>query len=268
MYPILAQTGSLTFYTYGFVMMSTLFLIYFLAARNINTALLNLNHLSHISFLVVFSIWFGGMLFSLIFFEGFTLHNLHNYFNYQNFQQVGTLAITSTFIFTLFFYCLWQRLAFIKILDFLIPYFILGYALQRTFGCFFAGCCYGLPTHESWGVQFGNTFGVGPAIGLRVHPTQLYMGLTAFLTSLWMIKMAPRWQNIQGAMTGFGIMSLFGVYFLVSFYRGDLKWEWVYWGYDVSQIFSFTLFVLGLVMWSGTLFWTKQLAHSRKKIQE
>ncbi|MBF0439748.1 MAG: prolipoprotein diacylglyceryl transferase [Magnetococcales bacterium] len=249
MYPILAHWGGLTFYTYGFVTMTALFLIYSLVVKNHDPNLLNRGHLADISFLVVFSIWFGGGLFLWILAGEFSIEAFKATFNAQKLQQAGTLPISAAFALLLFGYCTWKRLPFARVIDFLMPYFILGYAIQRSFGCFSAGCCYGLPTDVAWGVHFGDTLGNGPEPGLKVHPTQLYMGVAAMLSALWMFSLRNRLREVPGAMTGLGIMTLFGGYFLVSFFRGDLKWKIVYFGYDLSQIFSFGLFVVGLLVW-------------------
>ncbi len=256
MYPILAEWHDIAFYTYGFVMMSALFLIYFLASKQINESILNPTHLSDISFIIVFSIWFGGGLLSgLLMTNDSTLDALRENFTFHTLQQVSTMAISASFILTLLAYCLWKRLPFIQVLDFLIPYFTLGYALQRTFGCFSAGCCYGQPTTLPWGVTFGNTLGIGPETGIQVHPTQLYMGVAALLTTLIMLKNRHAIRQKIGIMTSIGITSLFGVYFLVTFYRGDLLWKSVYWGYEQAQIFSFALFVAGGISWLGLTIW-------------
>ena len=61
-----------------------------------------------------------------------------------------------------------------------------GYALPLAaalavgrWGCFFNGCCYGVPTHLAWGVDF---IGDGPR-----HPTQIYESLfhAAMAIMLW-----------------------------------------------------------------------------------
>lgn len=43
-------------------------------------------------------------------------------------------------------------------------------------GCFFNGCCYGVPTDQSWGVDFGD--------GLLRHPVQIYESLFHLVLAL------------------------------------------------------------------------------------
>lgn len=56
--------------------------------------------------------------------------------------------------------------------DLLAPALALGHVFGRI-GCFFAGCCYGAPTHLPWAVTFCNPESLAPA-GIARHPTQLY----------------------------------------------------------------------------------------------
>lgn len=47
-------------------------------------------------------------------------------------------------------------------------------------GCFFHGCCYGVPTQLAWGVDFGD--------GIPRHPTQIYESLFHFSMALVLIQ--------------------------------------------------------------------------------
>ncbi|MBF0272558.1 MAG: prolipoprotein diacylglyceryl transferase [Magnetococcales bacterium] len=253
MYPILGRLGDLTFYTYGFVMMVSLFLVHFLAVRGRDPELLERTHLGDISFLVVFSIWFGGGLLSMAFAPDLSWSTLRANLDPTRLQNLGTMAITGAFTVSLWGYCLWKGLPFWRVLDFLMPYFILGYGLQRTFGCFSAGCCHGVATEMPWGVIFGTTPWGGPPPGLKVHPTQLYMGLAAIASSRWLLGQRLRLKDAPGSLTGLAIVALFGVYFLVTFWRADLKGSVLLWGLETSQLFSGALTLLGMLLWRISL---------------
>ncbi|MEO5347844.1 MAG: prolipoprotein diacylglyceryl transferase [Magnetococcus sp. YQC-9] len=245
MHPILARFGEVTFYTYGFVMMATLFLIYFLALKYRDTELLERADLADISLLVVFSIWFGGGLLWLLLSGEFSLTNLRHQLDPARLQNLTTLPVASSFFVLLAGYCRWKRLPFWRVLDFLVPFFVFGYALQRTFGCFSAGCCHGTPTTLPWGVTFGDTLGVGPPAGVVVHPTQLYMGFAGLASAYGLMRGYWRWKCWPGFVTGLGTVALFGVYFVVSNWRGDLTSEKIGLGLESSQIVSLLLTALG-----------------------
>lgn len=249
MYPILARLGDVTFHTYGVVMMFSLFTIYFLALRARDPELLERAHLGDISFLVVFSIWFGGGLVLLIQSGDFSVAALRAGLDPRGLHRVGTMAITAAFFVLLSGYCLWKGLPFWRVFDFLMPYFVLGYGLQRTFGCFSAGCCYGTTTELPWGVIFGENVAGGAPSGVRIHPTQLYMGLAALGASRMLHGQRNRCQASPGALTGLGMVALFGIYFAVSFWRGDLKGEILWWGLEKTQWLSLILTGLGALLW-------------------
>jgi phosphatidylglycerol:prolipoprotein diacylglycerol transferase len=88
-----------------------------------------------------------------------------------------------------------------------------GEAVGR-FGCFFGGCCYGVPTAVPWAVY---------QHGAWRHPTQLYLALIALLiltVLLWIDRRAPLPENgllfVQGTLYTFGR-------FLVEFFRDGIS---------------------------------------------
>jgi phosphatidylglycerol:prolipoprotein diacylglycerol transferase len=56
-------------------------------------------------------------------------------------------------------------------------------------GCFFNGCCYGLPTKAPWGIDFGD--------GIQRHPTQIYESLFHLGMALVLCRLVRRdvWTN-------------------------------------------------------------------------
>lgn len=221
MHPILGHVYGITLYTYGTVMLAALVLIYILAIRRLDLSLLQREQLDDLGLIVLVSIWFGGGVVFYIFSATHDISHLVDIFSSGKLQQVGTLSISLSVILLLSLYCWWKKLFLLHVLDFLMPLFILGYAIQRTLGCFSAGCCYGKPSDLFWAVSFADTLGVGPAAGIPVHPTQIYLGITAFFT----YGIMRHWQNQQpatGSLTCMGLVGLFGFYFLIAFVRGDL----------------------------------------------
>ncbi len=79
----------------------------------------------------------------------------------------------------------------LRLADALIPAVGLAIAVAKV-GCFFNGCCYGLPTDLPWGVtypsgslpyldQFSRGWILFSAQSLPMHPTQLYEALAGLL---------------------------------------------------------------------------------------
>lgn len=103
--------------------------------------------------LVIFRFWEGGMVF---------LGGL-----------LGGTAFAVLFI-------RWKKLPLWEIADLAAIFVPLGYAMGRI-GCFFAGCCHGIPTDSFLGVTFPPGSYADLAFpGLAVHPTQLYSAFLGF----------------------------------------------------------------------------------------
>jgi len=80
-------------------------------------------------------------------------------------------TIIGIFIFLLF-YLRKHRLPLLPILDLCGSYGALVQAFGRV-GCFFAGCCYGLPSTVAWAVTYTDSDSYAPTC-VPLHPSQLY----------------------------------------------------------------------------------------------
>ena len=129
-----------------------------------------------------------------------------------------------------------QSVSVYKISDAMMP--VLGLALMLSkLGCFFNGCCYGVPTDLPWGMIFeradGNAvtklLGASPLIKLisgvnhvTRHPTQLYesgfallAGIVAFLILRSQKKSNTRFGNTSNS--GFATLVFIWIYTLGRF---------------------------------------------------
>jgi phosphatidylglycerol:prolipoprotein diacylglycerol transferase len=72
------------------------------------------------------------------------------------------------------------------------PSMALGVAIGRI-GCFMNGCCYGLPTHLPWGVQFPPESVASYTFpGVALHPSQLYLSGSSFLLFVVLLALDRR----------------------------------------------------------------------------
>lgn len=105
-----------------------------------------------------------------------------------------------------------KRISFLICADYLAPFFILHEAAVRI-GCFFNGCCRGVPTSMPWGCIFRND-------GVRRHPTQLYEFVILLFTYFLMRHIYKK-----GATKGTVFFGTIGVYtflrFFVEYVRAD-----------------------------------------------
>ena len=124
------------------------------------------------------------------------------------------------------FFTVWyvrvQKIAFWKLADVLAPAVALGQSVGRL-GCFSAGCDYGKPTTEPWGVVFTSTFAHevgGVPLGVRLHPAQLYESfatLVIFAALLWWFPQRRRDGDVFLGYVGLYAAARFSLEFL----RGD-----------------------------------------------
>jgi phosphatidylglycerol:prolipoprotein diacylglycerol transferase len=151
-----------------------------------------------------------------------------------------------------FWYVRKHRLPFLRTCDTFAPGVAIGHAFGRV-GCFAAGCCYGKPTTEPWGVTFTNPLAqqwVGTPLGVKMHPTELYEMLAEvinFLVLYWLVKR----KKFEGQIIGLYLM-LYGVArFIIEFFRGDPGRGGTVLGglLTGTQLIAVLLVVLGGVLW-------------------
>lgn len=85
----------------------------------------------------------------------------------------------------------------------------LGMAIGRV-GCFLRGCCYGMPTHVRWGVNFGD--------GILRYPTQLMESLFCFLLFFVLLELKKRVKD-PGRFFAIFLVSYMIFRFFIEFIR-------------------------------------------------
>jgi phosphatidylglycerol---prolipoprotein diacylglyceryl transferase len=132
--------------------------------------------------------------------------------------------------------------------DAFAPGIALGHVVGR-FGCLFAGCCYGKPTTEPWGITFTDTFAaanVGTPLGVPLHPTQLYEAGAEFLILMILLGTERKGRPFAGR-TFWLYMLLYAISrFIIEFYRGDPRGSIGM--FSTSQFISIILAPLAIVM--------------------
>src|SRR5437763_6186081 len=157
-----------------------------------------------------------------------------------------------------------NRVDFPVAADAAAPSLAIGYAIGRI-GCFLVGDDYGAPTNGWWGIAFPKgsppttayalrEFGVrvNPAIPdeavLKVHPTQIYESLSAFVMFLILMRLESRPHRKGHAFALFLI--LLGVErFLVEIVRA--KDDRFLGPFTVAQLISVILVIVGTALWFG-----------------
>src|SRR6267142_1387235 len=132
--------------------------------------------------------------------------------------------------------------------DMFAPGIALGHVIGR-FGCLFAGCCYGKPTTQPWGMVFTDPFAqsnVGTPLGVPLHPTQLYEAGAELLILIILLVTERKGRPFPGR-TFWLYMLLYAVSrFIIEFYRGDERGT--VFMFSTSQFISLLLAPIAIVM--------------------
>lgn len=140
-----------------------------------------------------------------------------------------------------------KKQSFLQIVDFAMPYIILGQAIGR-WGNFFNQEAYGSVTTLPWGMS-GSEISVVMAqqgmYGGLVHPTFLYESLWCLAGFAFLLVYRNRWQKNRGE-----VLSLYMIIYGLgrSFIEG-LRTDSLMWGgFRVSQVLSVILVLLGICL--------------------
>src|SRR3954468_15580362 len=143
------------------------------------------------------------------------------------------------------------RMPVLKTFDAYSPGIAFGHILGRV-GCFAAGCCYGKPTAEPWGITFTNPLAryySDTPLNIPLHPTQLYeaaANVAIFGVLLWLFRR----KSFDGQVLG-AYFFLYGIarYFL-EFFRDDPQRGSLFGGaMSITQLIALCLVVTGGILW-------------------
>lgn len=125
--------------------------------------------------------------------------------------------------------------------DIAVPCLALAQAFGRV-GCFFNGCCYGIPYEGPGAVHY--PAGAYPPSGIGLFPAQL--SESAFLLVLTLLLMAVLWKsNTPGFTTGFYLITSGLFRFFNEFFRADPRGAIGF--LSTSQFISLLIIGLGIL---------------------
>jgi phosphatidylglycerol:prolipoprotein diacylglycerol transferase len=140
-----------------------------------------------------------------------------------------------------------HRLNVWKMIDVLSPGVVVAHAFGRI-GCLAAGCCYGRPTGQPWGIRLESELVEASLRGIPLHPTQLYESSALFILfgGLMFISKNKRFDG-QVGLTYFMLYPI--IRSIIEIFRGDTVRGFVIDGIlSTSQFISILVFVAAGVM--------------------
>jgi phosphatidylglycerol:prolipoprotein diacylglycerol transferase len=248
MHPFLFEIFGFKLYSYGMVMVIAFIICITITLKSTPRHLLSSQDIYNFCLIIMASLLFGPKLMAIIVQGKFNPDAL---VEVLKFWERGSFSFFPAFLLAvilIFLYCILKKIPMMKTMDHLLPIAILGVAIQRTFGCFLAGCCYGKPTNLPWGMVFPEVSRAGRHFpGIPIHPTQLYCGISALLIYIFLIWYKNQTQRV-GEISALGFMILAFSYFFITFLRGDITWDQLHFHLSGSQYFALVLFFAGLLI--------------------
>jgi len=135
-----------------------------------------------------------------------------------------------------------HRLNVWKMIDVLSPGVVVAHAFGRI-GCLAAGCCYGRPTGQSWGIRLGSELVEASLRGIPLHPTQIYESSALFIlfAGLMYVSKNKRFDG-QVGLTYFMLYPI--IRSIIEVFRGDTVRGFVIDGWlSTSQFISVLVFI-------------------------
>ena len=144
-----------------------------------------------------------------------------------------------------------QNISAIAFLDRIAIYAPLLQAISRL-GCYFAGCCFGIPTTLPWAIK-------SEYCDFAVHPTQLYSAAILFIIFLCTYFFLDRLCKKPGQLLCMYIFLVSIERFIIDFWRGDRT----FFANPHLQIFSI-LQLLALLLVISSLILLIIITHKKK----
>jgi len=210
--------GPISIQTFGLIVTIGLLVFTWLIRRRIkHKKLMTEEQFSHVLFVGILSGIVGGRL----------LYVAQEYHTMTSFWQVfsfweGGFSILGTILSILIAETLYLRtirVSVLQVFDIAALYAPLFQSIART-GCFFAGCCYGIPSTLPWAIQYTDAETIAP-VCTQLHPTQLYSSTTLFFIFLFMLLIGKTYCKKNGQLITLYLMLASAERFTVDFWRGD-----------------------------------------------
>lgn len=254
MHPILVEFGFIKIFTYGLLVATGFFVGIVLAARQGQKEGLDPQKILDLCFyLLIASILGGRLLYVIVEYKHFVANPIEvvKFWKGGLVYYGGLIAAVGVA-----WYCMQKfELPFWKTADVLAPSIAIGQAIGR-WGCFFAGCCYGVRTDAPWAITFTNPDSLAP-LNVPLHPTQIYLSLNALVIFGVLMWMRNRKQFDGQVLLTYGMLYSIGR-FIIEFFRGDER------GFAIPDMLSTSQFIGLFVLGLSILFWVRRKSNAAK----
>lgn len=258
MYPVLFELGSITVYSYGFMIaLGIIAAMTYLTIEGKKEVGLTFDQANKLFLYIFFAAVVGGKLFLFLEDPGAYLDNPIRLLTGRGFVFYGSFLLA---IPTMWWFFKRNKLNPYRMLDVMAITTCLVHMFGRM-GCFLAGCCYGVPTDSALGVTYTDAACFAEPLNTPLFPTQLLEAFYIFIVMTLLLGFKHK-RTFHGQLfLSYLILYAIGRSFLEIF-RGDIGRGFVIDGYiSHSQFIAFI--VLLAVAWVYFR-WSKRFAVTRE----
>lgn len=217
MHPVLFKIGSITIYSYGFLIaLGVVFGVAYLAFRGKKEVALAFDQANNLFLLIFIAALVGGKLFLLFENTSLYLNNPKRLLTGSGFVFYGSFLFAVP---TMLWYFRMNKLPVYQMLDIMAIVTCLVHMFGRV-GCFMAGCCYGKPTDSIFGVVFTDPACQANPLNTPLFPTQLMEAGFILVVMLFLLYQRER-KQFQGQLFLLYLMLYAGGRFVLEYFRGD-----------------------------------------------
>lgn len=217
MHPVLFEVGSITLYSYGFLIaLGSVAGVTYMALQGRKDVGLTFDQANSLFLIIFISAVIGGKIF--LFFEDFSLYT----------EQPMRLVTGRGFVFYgSFLFAVPAMILFFRrhhiplypMLDVMAVTTCLVHVFGRM-GCFLAGCCYGIPTDSLLAVTFTSPVCYARPLHTPLHPTQLYEASYILLVMITLLFLRKR-KTFYGQLFLVYLLMYAAGRFILEYFRGD-----------------------------------------------
>ncbi|MBX2966158.1 MAG: prolipoprotein diacylglyceryl transferase [Cyclobacteriaceae bacterium] len=252
MYPVLFKLGSVTIYSYGFLIaIGVVCAVAYMTIRGKKEVGLTFDQANTLFLLVFIAAVVGGKVF--LFFENpsWYMESPKRLFTGSGFVFYGSFLFAVP---TMLWFFKKNKLPVYQMLDIMAIVTCLVHMFGRL-GCFMAGCCYGKPTTSAFGVVFTDPACQAKPLNTPLYPTQLMESGFIFLVMLFLLFIRQK-KKFHGQLFLLYLMLYAVGRFVLEYFRGDEVRGFVVDGYvSHSQFIALAIFGVAALIYGR---WSKR----------
>jgi phosphatidylglycerol:prolipoprotein diacylglycerol transferase len=240
MHPVLFEIGSLTVYSYGFMIaLGVLCAVAYMFFQGRKDVGLTFDQANTLFLLIFIAAFIGGKVFLLLENPSLYMNNPSKLFTGRGFVFYGSFLFA---IPTMLWFFKKHKLNTYQMLDVMAVVTCIVHMFGRI-GCFFAGCCYGKTTQGPLGVTFTHEACQAP-LNTPLIPTQLLEAGFIFLVMISLLIIKSRYQKFYGQLFLLYLILYAIGRSVLEIFRGDVARGFIIDGYLSHSQFIALLVVI------------------------